>query len=620
MILNKRDYFYLIQYLDNEDNIYKECYPSCEICDLKGTDINHNCLKCDNYSFYELHKNNHINCYKQCEYYFYHIEDIDKYYCTPEQLCSMNISKLLIPQKNQCIDDCTKDSEYQYEFRHTCYKECPELISEISQTKNFYCEVICTKELPFEIIETQECTNNCTISQREKGFCKNNYQPKESEENKEAEKEVEQKAVENVKEELTQGFDTSNVDQGNNVVINQKGSTITISTTDNQKNDISSNTSTINLGDCEDKIKDEYNIPKNKSLYILKVDVVQDGLQIPKIEYEVYYPLFGGSLIKLNLTSCKDSKIDLSIPVKLNDDIDKINSSSNYYNDICYTYTSENGTDISLSDRKKDFVNKNLTVCEEDCDFIDYNYTTGKAICSCKVKTNSTANIMGITIDTDKLYKKFTNFKNIANINVLKCYNLIFSLEAYKSNYANLMVLSIIFLFFVCLIIFYCKDYTYLIEILNIIIYFKKNPKLVQKLNIKKKKEEEKERKKSEILEKNNNIINMNNNINNINNNMNNSDSKAIINTNTRNNKYNIKNAIKNKNNVKKRKKEKELNNDEKLKSIKPPLYLQFIKITSITILIKERQKIKVLILLKQKEDKIFLIDFEHEIILQQKL
>ena len=325
-------------YLDSEDNIYKECYPRCDICDKKGTDINHNCLKCDSNYFYELHKNNYINCYKQCEFYFYYIEDIDKYYCTPDKLCPINISKLLIPQKNQCIDDCTKDSEYQYEFRHTCYKECPELISEISKTKNFYCEVICTKELPFEIIETQECTNNCTISQREKGFCKNNYQPKESEENKEAEKQVEQKAVENVKEELTQGFDTSNVDQGNNVVINQKGSTITISTTDNQKNDISSNTSTINLGDCEDKIKDEYNISKNKSLYILKVDVVQDGLQIPKIEYEVYYPLFGGSLIKLNLTSCKDSKIDLSIPVKLNDDIDKINSSSNYYNDICYTY------------------------------------------------------------------------------------------------------------------------------------------------------------------------------------------------------------------------------------------------------------------------------------------
>ena len=112
---------------------------------------------------------------------------------------------------------------------------------------------------------------------------------------------------------------------------------------------------TIDLGECEYKIKDEYNIPKNKSLYILKIDVKQEGLKIPKIEYEVYYPLFGRELIKLNLTVCENSKIDLSIPVILSDSLDKINSSSDYYNDICYTYTSEDGTDISLSDRKKRF-------------------------------------------------------------------------------------------------------------------------------------------------------------------------------------------------------------------------------------------------------------------------
>ena len=142
-------------------------------------------------------------------------------------------------------------------------------------------------------------------------------------------------------------------------------------------------------------------------MYILKIDVKQDGLKIPKIEYEVYYPLFGGNLVKLNLIACQESKIDLSIPVELNDDLDKVNQSSGYYNDICYTYTSEDGTDISLSDRKKDFVNNNLTVCEEDCDFTGYNYTTGKAICSCKVKVNSTTKIGDIIIDRDKLFKSF---------------------------------------------------------------------------------------------------------------------------------------------------------------------------------------------------------------------
>ena len=76
-----------------------------------------------------------------------------------------------------------------------------------------------------------------------------------------------------------------------------------------------------------------------------------------------------------------------------------------------------------------------------------YNYNTGKAICSCKVKTNSTVKVIGVTIDKDKLYQSFTNIKNIANINVLKCYNLIFTVNALKSNYANLILIFVILLF-----------------------------------------------------------------------------------------------------------------------------------------------------------------------------
>ena len=57
------------------------------------------------------------------------------------------------------------------------------------------------------------------------------------------------------------------------MVIEQKDSTITITTTENQKNEESSNSTAIDLGDCETKIKDEYHIPKDKSLYILKIDV-----------------------------------------------------------------------------------------------------------------------------------------------------------------------------------------------------------------------------------------------------------------------------------------------------------------------------------------------------------
>ena len=74
-------------------------------------------------------------------------------------------------------------------------------------------------------------------------------------------------------------------------------------------------------------------------------------MKTEKIEYNVYAKLNGKDLIKLNLTACEQSKISLFIPIEINENIDKFNISSGYYNDICYTTTSEDGTDIVLKDR-----------------------------------------------------------------------------------------------------------------------------------------------------------------------------------------------------------------------------------------------------------------------------
>ena len=56
--------------------------------------------------------------------------------------------------------------------------------------------------------------------------------------------------------------------------------------------------------------------------------------------------------------------------------MDKLNNNSAYYNDICYNTQSPNGTDISLKDRKNEYVNN--TVCQEDCQFTHYDYATKK--------------------------------------------------------------------------------------------------------------------------------------------------------------------------------------------------------------------------------------------------
>ena len=111
-------------------------------------------------------------------------------------------------------------------------------------------------------------------------------------------------------------------------------------------------------------------------------------MKIPKTEYEIYYHPFNGTeLIRLNLTKCEDERIKISNKVSINQPIEKYNPKSNYYNNICSKTTSENNTDITLNDRRIIFIKNNMTLCEEKCELIDYDYKEERAECLCKIKT-----------------------------------------------------------------------------------------------------------------------------------------------------------------------------------------------------------------------------------------
>ena len=40
--------------------------------------------------------------------------------------------------------------------------------------------------------------------------------------------------------------------------------------------------------------------------------------------------------MKLNLSICENSKLSILVPVEINEDLDILNGTSGYYNDICY--------------------------------------------------------------------------------------------------------------------------------------------------------------------------------------------------------------------------------------------------------------------------------------------
>jgi hypothetical protein len=149
-----------------------------------------------------------------------------------------------------------------------------------------------------------------------------------------------------------------------------------------------------------------------------------------------------------------------------NDDLDKYNKSSGYYNDICYTANTEHNTDIILSDRKQEYVDKNMSICEINCDFIFYNSEENKAICSCGIKTEIPF-MSNIKFDKNILLESFTDVKNFMNIKILSCYEIVFKKNNLLRNYGFFIFSGFIFIDIICFFLFCCKYYKKLILILQ---------------------------------------------------------------------------------------------------------------------------------------------------------
>ena len=280
--------------------------------------------------------------------------------------------------------------------------------------------------------------------------------------------EEETKYYDNVLQIIENGFtsdyyNTSNIDKGVDDIINTEKLIITLTTSQNQRNNKNNNMTKIGLEDCEILLRDYYNISLNETLYIKKIDIIQDSMKTLEVEYNVYAKLFGKNLINLNLTICEKSKISIFVPFIINDHIDKFNSSSGYYNDICYTTTTEDGTDILLKDRQREFINKDNIICQEDCIFSEYNYDTFEAKCSCKVK-ECVQSYADMKIDKLRLLDNFKNIKNFQNLNILVCYDKLFNKKGILNNIGFYLIFVIILFHIITILIFKLKEFSLLIN------------------------------------------------------------------------------------------------------------------------------------------------------------
>ena len=168
-----------------------------------------------------------------------------------------------------------------------------------------------------------------------------------------------------------------------NIIIPTSDIYFQISSLEEQKNSNYDYLSSVDLKECEKILRDVNHIEDDEPLIILKMDFKNKEDSTTYVKYEIYNPY---NLDLLELSCCDKSNIIINVPVNLDSETISLydnlnqngynlfNPNDSFYNDICTTYKSDNGTDISLSDRQKSFYNKkgNKSLCQNGCVFEEY--------------------------------------------------------------------------------------------------------------------------------------------------------------------------------------------------------------------------------------------------------
>jgi hypothetical protein len=305
-----------------------------------------------------------------------------------------------------------------------------------------------------------------------------------------------------------------------NEIIETENVKFQLSTFEEQKNSNNPNISSIDLGECEERLKKQEGLTEKNHLIVLKTDIKNEDLSSTYVQYEIYNPV---TLNIISLDICSDIPISVNVPINLNENTKSIYDSlsksgynlfdlnDSFYNDICSTYTTEDGTDLTLADRKNIIYdnNANVSLCQDGCNFQSYNLTTKKAKCDCSVQKEETiTDVSKLKFDKNELIGSFfTTLKN-SNFLVLKCYKLALSYIGQINNIESYIMTSITFVFIVLMFIYIINGNTKLTYFIEIILKQKLNSNSSEKTKSDKTKNNKQDQSKKN--KKNSNIYNKN--------------------------------------------------------------------------------------------------------------
>ena len=316
---------------------------------------------------------------------------------------------------------------YLYEYNNICYNKCP-LGTYIYKNNKHLCTD--NYNLSLEYYE-EKYDFNCTPQNFFISECSPNITNKE--------KNLEY--INHIIEEIEQGsfealFDEC-IEKNKSFIIEERNITYQISTNTGQ---YLTNLSIIYLDEIELELKLKYGLDLNETLLLLKVEYSIEGINIPIIEYSLFTK--NGTKLNLGLSN----KMSISIPVSINPNQEFIhNPKSNFYQDKCTTFTTKYNTDITIYDRKNDYNENYLSLCENNCEYKSYDNINKRVECECNIKKEFSF-LRNFEIDKKKLLNNFIDIKKNSNLFVILCYKLLFTKEGIAKNIGSYLIILFIIL------------------------------------------------------------------------------------------------------------------------------------------------------------------------------
>ena len=391
--------------------IFKLCFDFCSSCKNYGTTIIDQ--KCE-------------SCLTDYDYYYPKISSSN---CVPFNHYIEDTGEIV-----ECNRDNSKFYKDESNNKIICFKK----------------DLICPDDYPFLIHKSYECKDSCLYQDllaKECSLPKINYI-------------IHKETLEDII--FSYPYDgESLVIEGEDEYVFQLTNSLNEMNTFEGKYTNEYNLSMIDLCECEYLLKQKYHINNNIPLIIIKYEKIINEASEKNVQYEIYHPI---NKTKLDLSICKDSYMNLYIPVTLNEKTQSLyedleeygynlfDINDSFYQDICTPYKSENGTDVLLSDRKKDFYS-NETKCQNNCQYSNYSLEKQYLKCECSIDNKD---IQSDKFDTKIIFTSFYEVLKYSNFHVLKCYKLVFNLYFITDNYGSiiLIIFFLIYLFFIFIFIF----------------------------------------------------------------------------------------------------------------------------------------------------------------------